>query len=314
MSDLSSKKIVIFGTGGIGGYFGGLLANKGLNVTFIARGEHLQAMKEKGLRVESVDGDFLVNPVQVTDDPTTVGPVDLVILCVKTPQVKEVALLIKPLIKENTVILPLQNGVDAPRILIDAFGKTKVLGGLCKVLSHKFGPGHIRHFGVSQIELGEMDSPITPRVETIKDLLTFAGIDVVIHDDFPTALWNKMVMICGWGGVTAVTRSSLGAIRSIPETREMIEKSMHETIQIAQGLGIKVSDNIVNTYMKVTDNLPHETTTSLQRDIIIGKPSELDFLLGSIVRYGKELGVNTPINSYLYYSLLPQEMEARKAG
>ena len=188
MSGHSNKKIVIFGTGGIGGYFGGLLANKGLNVTFIARGEHLQSMKEKGLRVDSVDGDFLVNPVNVTDDPTRVGPVDLVIICVKTPQVKETAQLIKPLVNENTVIIPLQNGVEAPTILIEAFGKKKVVGGLCKVLSHKVGPGHIRHSGVSQIELGEMDSPVTTRVETIKELLTFAGINVVIHNDFPTAL------------------------------------------------------------------------------------------------------------------------------
>jgi 2-dehydropantoate 2-reductase len=261
-----------------------------------------------------VDGDFLVNPIQATDDPATIGPVDLVMVCVKVPHVKEVAKLIKPLIKENTVILPLQNGVESPTILTEAYGKTKVLGGLCKVLSHKAGPGHIRHSGVSQIELGEMDGPVSPRVETIEDLLTFAGINVVTHNDFPIALWSKMVMICGWGGVTAVTRSSLGAIRSIPEIREMLEKSMRESVLVAQGLGIKVSNNIVDAYMKVTDNLPHETTTSLQRDIMSGKPSELNFLLGSVVRYGKELGINTPINNFIYYSLLPQEKEAGRGS
>ncbi|MHA1983666.1 MAG: ketopantoate reductase family protein [Candidatus Hodarchaeales archaeon] len=312
MSTYSNKKIVIFGTGGIGGYFGGLLANKGLNVTFVARGEHLETMKNNGLRVDSVDGDFLVNPVQAIDDRTTIGQVDLIMVCVKSPQVKEVATLIKPLVNENTLILPLQNGVEAPRILIEAFSKTNVIGGLCKVLSHKVGPGHIRHSGFSVIELGEMDGPVSTRIEAIKEILTFAGINVVTHDDFPTALWNKMVMICGWGGVTAVTRSSLGVIRSIPETREMIEKSMYESVQVAQGLGINVSDKIVEAYMNATDSLPYDTTTSLQRDIMTGKPSELEFLLGSIVRYGKELEINTPINNFLYYSLLPQEREARR--
>lgn len=121
-------------------------------------------------------------------------------------------------------------------------------------------------------------------------------------------------MICGWGGVTAVTRTSLGGIRCIPETREMIEKSMHETVLVAQGLGIKVSDNIVDDYMKVTNTLPHETTTSLQRDIMAGRPSELEFLLGSVVSFGKELGIDTPINKFLYYSLLPQEIEAKKVS
>jgi 2-dehydropantoate 2-reductase len=307
----SGNKIVIYGVGGVGGFFGGLLAKKGLNVIFFARGENLQEMKQRGLRVESVDGDFIINPVQATDNPNEVGPADLVLVCVKAPQVKEITQQLKPFVIENTVILPLQNGVEAPRILADTFGKN-VIGGLCKVISHKAGPGHIRHSGVSLIEIGEMDGPISSRVEAVKELLASAGINVVIHDDFPVALWNKMVMICGWGGITTVTRSSIGVIRSIPEIREILENLMRETIKIAQGLGVKVSESIVETYLEFTDNLPYETTTSLQRDVMEGKPSELEFLLGSIVRFGKELGINTPISNFLYYSLLPQEMEARK--
>lgn len=182
------KKIVVFGVGGVGGYFGGLLAKKGLIVTFIARGESLDIMKRKGLRVESVNGDFVINPVQVTDNPSEIGPVNLVMVCVKAPQVIEVAHLLKPLIDEETIILPLQNGVDAPSQLIEIYGQKNVVGGLCKVVSFKAGSGHIRHLGVSIIEFGEMEAKISSRIKELKDLLTFAGITAIAHDDFPVAL------------------------------------------------------------------------------------------------------------------------------
>ncbi len=302
------KKIVVYGVGGVGGYFGGLLAKKGLNVTFIARGESLDIMKRKGLRVESVDGDFVINPVQVTDNPSEVGPVSLVMVCVKAPQVNEVAHLMKPLVDEKTIILPLQNGVDAPSQLIEIYGKKNVVGGSCKVISFKAGFGHIRHLGVSIIEFGEMESKISPRVEELNKLLTSAGITAIAHDDFPVALWTKMAFMCALGGVTAVSRSPVGTIRSLPETREMVEKSMKETVQVAQKLGVNLSERIVDTMMGWLDVMPEESTTSLQRDIMEGKPSELHFLVGSIVKFGEKIGIHVPTNRFIYHSLLPMEL------
>ncbi|MHA1976250.1 MAG: 2-dehydropantoate 2-reductase [Candidatus Hodarchaeales archaeon] len=306
------KKIVVFGVGGVGGYFGGLLAKKGLNVTFIARGESLNIMKRKGLRVESVDGDFIINPVQVTDNPSEIGPVSLVMVCVKAPQVSEVVHLLKPLIGEETIILPLQNGVDTPSQLIEIYGLKNVVGGLCKVLSFKAGSGHIRHLGVSIIEFGEMEAKISSRVKELKDMFTSAGITAITHDDFPVALWAKMALICALGGVTAVTRSSIGTIRSLPETREMLEKSMLETVHVAQKLGINLSERIVDTMMGMLDGIPEESTTSLQRDIMEGRPSELHFLVGSIAKSGEKVGISVPINRFIYHSLLPMEIKARE--
>jgi 2-dehydropantoate 2-reductase len=307
-----NKKIVVYGVGGVGGYFGGLLAKKGFNVTFIARGETLEIMKHKGLRVESVDGDFVIHPVQVTDNPSEVGPVSLVMVCVKAPQVNEVGQLMKPLIDEETIILPLQNGVNAPSQLIEIHGQKNVVGGLCKVLSFKEGPGHIRHLGVSMIEFGEMKAKISPRIEELKELFTSAGITAITHEDFPVALWAKMALICALGGVTAVTRSPVGTIRSLHETREMLVKSMQETVQVAQKLGVNLSERVVDAMMGGVDTIPEVSTTSLQRDIMQGIPSELDFLVGSIAKIGEEIGIDVPINRFIYHSLLPMEMKARE--
>ncbi|MHA2362849.1 MAG: 2-dehydropantoate 2-reductase [Candidatus Hodarchaeales archaeon] len=306
------KKIVIFGVGGVGGYFGGLLAEKGLDVTFIARGESANVMKSKGLRVESVNGDFVINPVQVTDNPSEIGPVSLVMVCVKAPQVNEVAQLIKPLVDDNTIILPLQNGIDAPSQLIEVYGKKNVIGGICKILSTKVGPGHIRHSGVSIIDFGEMDEPASSRVEDLKDMLTYAGIDAVVHNDFRKAQWAKMILVSALSGVTAVTRSTAGTIRSIPETREMLVRAMRETFLVAQGLGVNLPESIVDNILKnAVDYVPEDTTTSMQRDIMEGKPSELHFQVGSVVRIGEEIGVEVPVNRFLYHSLLPMELRAR---
>lgn len=308
----NDKKIVVIGVGGVGGYFGGRLAEKGLDVTFIARGESLNILKRHGLQVESIDGDFVINPIKVTDKPFEIGPVHLVLVCVKAPQVHEVAKLISPLVAEHTMILPLQNGVDAPSQLSKVYGVKHVLGGLCKILSFKLEPGRIRHTGVSIIELGEINDPISPRVEEIKDLLTYAGIKAIIHDDFSVALWTKMAFICAISAVSSVTRSTIGTIRSLPETREMLIQSMRETIQVAQGLGINLSVSLIETMMSWTDSIPETSTTSMQRDIMAEKPSELHFQVGSIVKIGGELGVKTPVNRFLYHSLLPMELDARK--
>jgi 2-dehydropantoate 2-reductase len=186
-----------------------------------------------------------------------------------------------------------------------------VVGGLCKVLSFKAGPGHIHHLGVSIIEFDEMEAKISHRVKELRDLLSSAGITAIAHDDFPVALWIKMAFICAVGGVTAVTRSPVGTIRSLSETRELIERSLQETVRVAQKLGVNLPEHIVDTIIGWVDGMP-DSTTSLQRDIMEGRPSELHFLVGSVASFGEKLGIDVPINRFIYHSLLPIELNARK--
>ena len=306
-----NKKIAIFGVGGVGGYFGGLLARKGLDVTFIATQKTKNAMIENGLKIESVDGDFHLEKVQVTDNTTELDPVDLVLVCVKAPQVPEIINSIKPLVKEGTVIIPLQNGVDAPSQLEKEFG-SKVLGGSCKVISEKVKPGHIRHSGVKVVDLGELHGSISHRVKDIKDALDSAGIQAIAHDDFLTAQWTKMIFVSPLSAVNGVTRVDCGVLRTIPETMELLRVCMEETLKVANAKGAKLKPEILETLMNWVKTVPEHTTTSMQRDIMSGLPSELHYQVGAISRIGKELGIQTPVNDFLYYSLLPQEKIARQ--
>ena len=172
-----NKKIVVVGVGGVGGYFGGRLAEKGLDVTFIARSKTLEVMQQDGLRVDSPDSDFVINPVKVTGNPHEVGFADLVLVCVKTPQLREIAKAIKPLVDDETIILPLQNGVEAHSILMEVHEKKNVIGGLAKILSMKVGPGHIRNMlSGPSIEFGEIEGVLSPRVKELKELMDYAGI------------------------------------------------------------------------------------------------------------------------------------------
>ena len=305
------EKIAIIGVGGIGGYFGGMLANSGLNVSFIARGETLKSLKKNGLKIESVNGNINLRYVKVTNDANTLGSQDLILICVKAHQITDIFDLIKPLIGEDTIILPLQNGIDAPSQLAREFGN-HVIGGCCRILSEKIASGTIKHSGASIIEIGEINSPITNRILKTKQILESGGIKVIPYDDFRIAQWSKMMLVCSIGGITSVTRSTIGEILLISETSSLLFDSMNEINNLAKKLGINLKPNLPEIYFDGIKKLPTDTTTSLQRDIMTGKPSELHFQVGSVVKLGKELSVATPVNSYFYYSLLPLEMKARK--
>lgn len=307
-----NKKIVIVGVGGVGGYFGGKLAQQGLNVTFIARSETLEVMKREGLRIDSPDGDFVINPVKVTDNPQEIGFADLVIIGVKTPQLREISEAIKPLVSDETIILPLQNGVEAHSILMEVHDRKNVIGGLAMIISMKVGPGHIRNMvSGPRIEFGEIDGILSTRVNDLKDLLDYVGIDNVAHANVLPAIWIKMVFGTALHGVATITRSPFGVIRSLPETRKMLERSMQEIINVSDRVGVTLPDNLIENNMKLIDTRPENLTTSMQRDIMNGRPSELDFIVGAVVRLGKENDVETPVNTFIYNSLLPMEMKAR---
>lgn len=306
-------RIAIWGTGGVGGYFGGRLAQAGEDVFFVARGAHLQAIRANGLSVESVAGDFTVRRAQATDNASEVGPVDVVIVGVKAWQVPQAAEQMKPVVTSDTVVLPLQNGVEAPRQLADVLGREHVLGGLCRIMSFISAPGTIRHVGIEPyVALGELDNRRSERVARLKETLDRAqGITAEVPEDINLAMWRKFLLIAAWSGVGAATRAPIDVMRNQPETRALLIQAMEEIVAVAQAHGVALSQTDIEKTMAFMDGLAAGGTASMQRDIVEGRPSELASQNGAVARLGEEKGVATPLHRFLYYSLLPQERRAR---
>lgn len=297
-------RIAVFGTGGVGGFYGGRLAQAGEDVTFIARGEHLRAIKADGLKVESPLGDLRVFPAKATDDVTEAGEVDLVILGVKAWQVPEAARAMKPLVGPGTTVLPLQNGVDAVSQLVAELGADRVIGGLCWIVSFVVEPGHIRHAGFTpSIIIGELDNRRTDRIETIERVFKSAGLEISVAADIHVALWTKFLFIASFSGVGAVANAPAGVVRSDPKWRSQLRKAMEEIYTLAQARGIKLPADSVDKVMASVDGLPEDTTSSMQRDIAAGKPSELESQNGAVVRMAHEAGVEAPAHTLIYQTL-----------
>lgn len=304
-------RIAVFGTGGAGGYFGAHLARSGEDVVFIARGEHLQAICKRGLRVETAEGEIIVRS-RATDDPAQVGAVDLVIVGVKAWQVTDAARDIRPMIGPQTFVVPLQNGVEAAAQLAAVIGANHVLGGLCGTISWVVSPGCIRSIGETHfVKFGELDNRLSERAERLRQVFERAGVKVEVPLDIQAALWEKFIFSVPFGGVGAVTHAPVGVIRSLPETRRMLKRGMQEILLVARARKISVAEGIIEKSMALLDSLDPSATTSLQRDISAGKPSELEAWNGAVVRLGQEVGVSTPLHEFIYHSLLPSELLAR---
>ena len=305
-------RIAVFGTGGAGGYFGAQLARSGEEVAFIARGRHLEAIRANGLVIESPAGELVVRPSQATDDPREVGPVDVVLVGVKAWQVPDAAAQLQPLVGRETFVVPLQNGVEAAAQLSSVLGREPVVGGLCGTLSWIAAPGRIRTVGkVHFVKLGELDNRSSERTERLRRALERAGVSVEIPADIHRALWEKFLFVVSLGGVGSVTRAPVGVVRSIPETRAMLERCMREILAVGNAREAALPDAAVEKAMALVDSLDPSGTTSLQRDITDGKPSELEAWNGAVVRLGRESGVTTPTHAVIYASLLPAELRAR---
>ena len=306
-------RIAIFGTGGVGGYFGGRLAQSGADVVFIARGEHLQAMRQNGLMVDSIKGDFVVHPIQATDDPTKIDPVDVVLVGVKTWQVPEAAKAMLSLIGPETFVVPLLNGVEAPAQLSKVLGTKHVVGGLCGCISFIAGPGHISHVGADPfVQFGEMDNQLSERVERLHRAFSrTTGVTAKIPHDIQVAIWRKFLLVASWSGIGSITRAPLGAFLGLKNTRQMLEEVMHEIYRVAHARDIALPEDVVGKTLAFMDTLPPNGTASMQRDIMEGRPSELEEQTGAAVRLGQEVGVMTPTNSFIYNSLLPLELKSR---
>jgi 2-dehydropantoate 2-reductase len=306
-------KFAVIGAGGVGGYFGGKLAQSGADVTFIARGKTLEALRTNGLRVDSINGDFALPNVKATDDPASAGEVDVVLLAVKAPQIPEVLGTIKPMIGRDTAVIPLENGMEAPEQIANAVGREHAMGGLCAIVSFIVAPGHIRHAASDPfLMFGELDNAQSERVLRIADVMKSAGIDAQIPPDIHRSMWTKFLFIAPMSGFGAVTRVPVGAWRAVPELRELARAGIEEIIALARARGVQLSPNAIDETFARFDGLAPDATSSLQRDIMQGKPSELDAQLGAVVRMGKESGVATPVCEFLYAVLLPQYIISRQ--
>jgi len=305
-------KIAVIGAGGVGGYFGGRLAEAGIDTTFIARGKTLEALRTHGLRVESIAGDFTIENVNATDDPNSVGKVDAILVAVKTWQVADAARNLHPMLGPETIVVPLENGVDSPDVLASIVGREHVTGGLCAIVSFIAAPGHIKHPAYNPaVMFGELDNRRSARVERLREAFSKArGVTATIPPDIQHSMWTKFLFIATFSGIGAITRVPIGAWRDVPEVRVIADASLHEIAALAKARGVDLGEDAVAKTWARYDAMTPESTASMQRDILEGKRSELEGQLGAIVRLAKESGVAVPVTSFIYGCLLPQERKA----
>lgn len=305
-------RVLVHGTGGVGGYFGARLAAAGEEVVFLARGAHLAALRAEGLRLESILGNAHVRPVLATDRPEDAGAVDVVLLGVKAWQVEEAAAALSPVLAGGGFVVPLQNGVEAPDQLAASLGPGRVVGGACWIVAERAAPGVIRHPAVEpRVVIGEMEGPPSPRVEALRDAFVRAGVRCEVTDAIRRVLWTKFLFISAVSGVGAVTGLPAALYRDLPETRALLAAALEETKAVARAHGVSLAEDAVAETLRFIDGLAPTATASMQRDVAEGRPSELEAQNGAVVRLGRARGVPTPAHDFLYAALLPRERRAR---
>lgn len=299
-------RLGVFGTGGVGGYFGGLLARAGHDVTFIARGDHLAALQSTGLQVKSVNGDFNLHPVRATDDPSAVGPLDYLIVAVKHYQLVDALDGIREMVSPQTTVVPLLNGVDAHLHLMGVIDPARVVGGLCSIVSMVEAPGIIRQeSSLRRIVVGELNCTKSDRVEAIVQAWVDCGAEAIHADDIHVAMWTKFLFIASFGSVSSLSRSTAGELLGCVDTRALLVGAMQEVEALAREQGIKLEPNAVDAAVSLLENFEPTATSSMQRDVAEGRPFELEAFSGTIVRLGRELGLATPEHQTMYALLKP---------
>ncbi len=306
-------RVAIYGSGGVGGYFGGRLAQLGKEVIFIARNENLATLRSRGLKVGSIAGDFIIDKVEANGNPAEVGVVDYILCCVKTWQVPGAAKAMRPMVGPETLVIPLQNGIEAPDQLMTVLDPANVLGGLCAIVAFLEAPGHVKHTGGNPlIRFGHLDNRPDARVNELAEAFNHCtGVKASIPDDIHVAMWQKFMLIAPWSGLGSVSRAPIGVLLGQPETRALFTEAIEEIYRVGRAHGVDLPEDSIDKTLKTLDSITPNSTTSMQRDLIRGRPSELDAQCGAVVRLGQEAGVDTPVNRYLLYSLRSLELRAR---
>jgi 2-dehydropantoate 2-reductase len=285
------------GSGGVGGYFGARLAHGGADVTFVARGAHLAAMREQGLTVESAHEPIRLPEVQATDDPATIGPVDVVLFCVKLWDTESAARSLLPIMRPGSAVISFQNGVQKDDVLRKIFGDAAVMGGVAYMATTIGRPGVIVQTGSMQrMIFGEYNAPSSPRAEALLAACRRGGINAEISADIRRAIWEKYVFLVGLSGATTAMRLPLGPIRENPVSRQFLLDLMREAVAVGRAHGVALPEDYAEQRMAFADGLPHDMTSSMHHDLDRGRPLEVRWLAGGVVALGAAVGVPTPAN------------------
>jgi 2-dehydropantoate 2-reductase len=298
-------KIVVIGAGGVGGYFGGRLAASGEDVHFVARGAHLDALRTKGLRIQSPKGDADVPRVNATSDAATIGHADVVLFTVKMYDVDAAAAMLPPLIGPDTVVITLQNGVEAVDMVARQVPRAHVAGGVAYVAAVISEPGTIRHTALDTLIFGELDGRRSQRMERFAESCLRAGFQARVSDRIDVDLWGKFARLSVFSGMTAVTRSPLGVIREDPDLTAMMKAALQESLQVARASGVALPDQYMKEIMTMVGDMPANSKSSMLEDLERGKRLELPWLNGAMVRLGREAGVPTPTHQFIATVLKP---------
>jgi 2-dehydropantoate 2-reductase len=297
-------RTAVMGTGGVGGYFGGRLAASGQDVAFIARGAHLEALRQRGLAIRSALGDATIAPVRASDDPAAIGPVDLVIFAVKLYDTEAAAEAVRPLIGPATGVVTFQNGIAGTEVLTAKLGTAHVIGGVVKIAALIAEPGVIRHTGtMAELVVGELDGSASARVAALSAALEAAGVKHAVSDDIRRDIWDKMVFLSTFAGLTSLLRLPIGPIRSDLETRRLLRDGLAEAVAVARAAGVGLAEDLVERQLEQIDRLPAEMKSSMLQDLERGNRLELAWLSGTIARMGRDLGVPTPTHALIATAL-----------
>jgi 2-dehydropantoate 2-reductase len=304
-------RIAVIGAGGVGGYFGGLLARAGHDVSFLARGEHLRALRERGLRVRSVHGDFELSSVRATDKAEELGEADLILFTVKTYDTETAATAIRPAVRPGAAVLTFQNGVDNPERIDGVLGAGTAMGGTVHIETTIAEPGVIAQTSpIRRVVFGEMDGRRTERAERILDAFQSAGLEPTLSENIRKGLWEKFLFIVPMSGLTALTRSPVGDVLSVPELRELVADAFAETAAVAAAEGVELDPDPVGRMMAFAEALKPEMKSSMLRDLERGRRLEVESINGTVVRLGKRHGIPTPVNACIHACL---KLEDRRA-
>jgi 2-dehydropantoate 2-reductase len=302
-------RIAVVGAGGVGGGFGAALAKAGADVTFIARGAHLAVMKNEGLKVQSPRGDTHLVPTQATDDPASIGKVDIVLFCVKLWDVESAGAQIRPLIGADTAVIPLQNGVDAAERLIPILGSGAVMGGVAQISASITAPGVIQQVGTfMRMIFGELDGAHSKRAADFLELCLKAGFEATLSEQILTDLWMKFILLASNASMMAATRQPIGKLRDDPDLRPIFMAAYREVVDVGRAKGVALPADAVDRIVGLTSHMPPAMKASMALDLDRGNRLELPWLGGKVVELGRELGVPTPTHSMMAAMLKPYIM------
>jgi 2-dehydropantoate 2-reductase len=299
-------RIAVIGTGGIGGPYGAALAKAGADVTFVARGAHLAAMRENGLRIEGDRGETHIRPAQATDDIAGIGTVDFVLSCVKLWDVEQAAEQIRPIVGPRTAVIPLQNGIDAAQRMIRILGDEPVMGGMAFVTGTIVAPGVVRQTGTyQQMTFGELDGRISERGKRLRDLCTAAEFEGVLSPDIMVPVWQKFLLLVPLSGLNTLTRLPLGKWREDPDLVNLYEAALRETFAVGLAEGVRLPPDSAEKTVAMMRSMPPHHTTSMGNDLLRGNRLELPWFAGKVVELGRRHGIPTPVNGFIYAALKP---------